>query len=175
MISERGWHRATTSSVVATTLAVWFLIGPLGEEGGTDYIVRIPQLRRPAEIVLGLIAAGVAVWSAVTVWPKRDLLTRAGWSKVYGRLLIVGVAVAVGGRIVTAGATGANIGGGGLLLIGPFPLFYLLERTRFALRDLTNQGNSERWTPSHLGSLLVGAELALGILLLWSLTPRRGG
>jgi hypothetical protein len=167
------WHLAATSLVGAATASVWLLIGQLVEQGGADYILRIPQLNRVVEVLLGLAAAAVAGMSARAVLRQRDLLITVGWWRVYGRLLLVGVLVASGGRIVTAAGTGANIGGGAVLLLGPFPLLYLVERTRLELRSITCERSAGSWIPAHLGGVFAVAEVGLGLVWLWASTPRR--
>lgn len=117
--------------MVAVPVATWFLVGYLAEEGGTDHFFEVPQLDRPVEILLGTLAALIALiagWGFLGRF--RSWLIDDGWWRVYSRLLACGVFVAVGARIVTAGSGGANIGGGMLLVLGPLPLLYLLGRAR---------------------------------------------
>jgi hypothetical protein len=171
MADEDCWHLAAVSLVGAATASVWFLIGQLAEQGGTDYLLRIPQLNRAVEVLLGLGAAAVVGVSARVVLHRRDLLVRGGWWRVYGRLLLAGVLVASGGRIVTAAGTGANIGAGAVLLLGLFPLMYLLERTRFELRSITRRRSAGSSIPARLGGVLTAVEIGLGIMWLWVSTP----
>ncbi len=134
--------------VVAVAVATWFLIGYLSEEGGTDHIVEIPQLGRPVEIFLGAAAALIALRAGWRFFgPSRSWLIDEGWWRVYVRLLGCGVFLAAGARIVTAGSSGANIGGGMLLLVGPLLLLYLWGRAReeaIRVRSAAPPG----WTPS---------------------------
>ena len=132
-------------------VATWFLIGYLSEEGGTDHIVEIPQLGRPVEIFLGAAAALIALRAGWRFFgPSRSWLIDEGWWRVYVRLLGCGVFLAAGARIVTAGSSGANIGGGMLLLVGPLLLLYLWGRAReeaIRVRSAAPPG----WTPSAFG------------------------
>lgn len=128
MSSAQGRARLV---VAAVPVATWFLVGYLSEEGGTDHIVEIRQLDRPVEIFLGVLAALIALgagWSFLG--RSRNWLIDEGWWRVYVRLLGCGLFLAVGARIVTAGSSGANIGGGMLLLFGPLLLLYLWGRAR---------------------------------------------
>lgn len=161
---ERGWHLSAASSVVASTLAVWFLVGQLAEEGGTDYIFRIPRLNRTIEIVLGFIAVATAITSAAVAGRRRDLLIEAGWWRVYGRLLLIGLVVASGLRIVTAASGGANIGGGMILYLYPIPLLYFVEHALREARALRGAGYPDPcsfWSLDWLalGSLLIATAL----------------
>jgi hypothetical protein len=135
-MTMRRPHGAAIVLVVAVPAAVWLLIGKLAEGSGTDYIYRVPNLNRHAEVAVGLVVSGVACGVGAILHRNARSWLRDGWWRVYGRVLIAGVAVAVGGRIVTAGSTGANIGGGGILMLGPLPVLYLLEGARVEARRL---------------------------------------
>lgn len=144
-VAARGPAVAAT---VATPAAVWLLIGYLSEDGGTDHIVEIPQPPRWIEIGLGVAATVIAAraWSLL-FGCHDDWLIRRGWWRVCWRVVAAGLLVAVGGRIVTAGSVGANIGGGMIIMLGPLPLLYLLGRAReesVRLRGVASPG----WMPS---------------------------
>ena len=135
-------HRVAAAAVGAATLAAWFLIGYLSEGGGVDHMVKIPQLHRGLEIGLGVMLAGVAISMALQL--RRDYASwlSTGWAGVYGRLAVAGAAVAAGARIVSAGGSGANIGGGMVLMLGPWPLLFLLGTARWAASDAVGDGDS---------------------------------
>ena len=130
-------HRVAVVVTVATPLAVWFLIGQLAEGSGSDHIFRVPGLAREVEAVVGLAALSIVCGGLLSLWlGDRSWLIGEGWWQVYGRLLLAGVLVAVGGRIVTAASSGANIGGGAIFMVGPLPVLYLLEGARVEARRL---------------------------------------
>jgi hypothetical protein len=145
VIRERSWHRAAHVAVGGSALAVWFLVGPLAEQGGTDYILRIPKLNRTVELALGLVAAGIALVSVAMVWRRRDLLVRAGWWRVYGRCSLAGIVIALSARIVSAASAGANVGGGIVMFGYPLPLAYSLEHAVREARAIRGGGYADPW------------------------------
>lgn len=107
-----------------TALASWCLIGPLtaGADGSTtyDYMVRAPEMNRGIEIAVGIVAAlGVIAAGSVVVKAKRAASLARCWAAVAAWSLVSGIAVGAGGRVITAGTIGANIGGGLLILVLP--------------------------------------------------------
>ena len=170
---KTGVAKLATVIVIAGPVAVWLLIGYLSEGGGTDHILEVPQLSRPAEIVAGIVAALVVVAAvAALVRQDRAWLIAGGWWRVYGRLLAAGVLVAVGGRIVTAGSAGANIGGGAILLLGPVPLLYLLARAHEEAVKIRTGGQAG-WMPSAAEWLVAGLANGLTIVLAGALATYR--
>jgi hypothetical protein len=142
--------------VGATPLAAWFLLGQLRERNGADYIFRVPEMNRSLEVVLGIVVLAVAGGAAGVLWRDRDWLIRGGWWRVYVRLLVAGVAVAAGARIVTAASGGANIGGGFILFFGPVPVLYLLERAVQEATHLRSPETPPGWRPSAFEWLVTG-------------------
>jgi hypothetical protein len=138
---KRRWHLVAATAVGAAAVSTWLVVGRLAERGGTDYILRVPQMYRPAEVVLGAAAASVVIGAAAYCWRNhRDSLVGEGWWRVYGRLLGVCVIGALGVRIVTAASVGANIGGGMILLGYPIPLLYVVGHAVAELRALRGDG-----------------------------------
>lgn len=129
-------HRQAALAVISSTAATWFLVGYRSEGGGTDHLVRIPQIDRRLEFVVGAVLLGFLAWLTTGLQREHSAWLRKGWSKVYLHLLVVGVAIAVGARVVTGGGSGANIGGGMLLMLGPFPVAMLLGRAKWIVAGI---------------------------------------
>jgi hypothetical protein len=117
-------------TAVATPIAAWWLIGDLSEAGlppeHRDYIFRAPKFAAWIVPTLGAIALGaasIALAALVTAARRRTIDGR--WVGSVVVLMIAGGLLAGIGRLVTAGGSGANIGGGGAILFG-LPLFGLL-------------------------------------------------
>ena len=122
-------------------------------------------MNRTVELGLGLVAAAVAVSAAVRLVGERDWLVPAGWWRVYLRLLLAGLALAMGARVVTAASSGANIGGGLVLYLGPLPVLYLIERARYEARRLRSPDGAVGWTPSAFEWLAVALLVAFGLMM----------
>ena len=108
------------ATLLAAPVAAWWVIGDLSEEHGTDYLYRAPHVDSGAVRIAGAVAVlivAVSVWSFV-IWTRRRLVPRSWWS-VEGTALFAGFATGYGLRIVTAGVSGANIGGGMVILFWP--------------------------------------------------------
>jgi hypothetical protein len=140
---------AATGLLIATPVATWWLVGDRTESSaGTDldYAVRPVELDPAVERLVG---TGSVLTVAVTVL----LLTRASrrhqldprWWSVVVPLLVAGVIVGAGWRVITAGVIGANIGAGFVVLVGGplvaalllWAMFRSLYLLRSAHRDLT--------------------------------------
>ncbi len=158
-------HGAALAVVGAAPLAVWFLVGQLREGNGGDYIFRVPDMNRTAEVALGLFAAAVVASAAARLVGERDWLIHAGWWRVYVRLLAAGILLALGARVVTAASVGANIGGGFVLYFGPLPVLYLLERARYEARLLRSPDGAVGWTPSAFEWLTLALLVAFGLMM----------
>ncbi|MDJ0952684.1 MAG: hypothetical protein QNJ81_03290 [Acidimicrobiia bacterium] len=156
-------HGAALALVGAAPLAVWFLVRQLREENGVDYIIQVPRSSPAAELALGSVSLGVAIAAGVGVWHRRERLVSGGWWRVYGRLLLGGVSLALGARVVTAASVGANIGGGFVLMTGPALVLYLLRGAWLEWRWLRNRDGAGGWTPSAIEWLML------------CLAPHRGG
>ena len=121
---------AATALATATPVATWFLVGDLSSEGFTedhlDYMVRAPELPWLVEVLAGAVAVAVVVTSAAALGQAfHQGRLRRGWSATVVPLAVAGVILGFGGRTVTAGVIGANIGGGFILVLG-FPVAGLL-------------------------------------------------
>ncbi len=120
---------ASIAMVLATPVLTWWLIGDVSEPGGADYIIRPPSIDPVLGALLGWGSLLIVVGASHILWRRSiPLPIHKGWWRVLARLLAAGVLFAAGARIITAATVGANIGGGGLMMIGPFVLLYLLAR-----------------------------------------------
>ena len=119
-------HRAAVALVLATPVATWFLVGDLSatQFDDLDYLWRAPALPAAVELVLGVLAALIAVASAtvLAVALYRGQVRRQ-WSATVVPLCVAGALVGYAGRVVSAGGIGANIGGALMIgLAGPLVL-----------------------------------------------------
>ena len=119
-------HRAAVALVLATPVAAWLLVGDLSatEFDDLDYLWRAPALPAAVELVLGVLAALIAVASAtvLAVALYRGQVRRQ-WSATVVPLCVAGALVGYAGRVVSAGGIGANIGGALMIgLAGPLVL-----------------------------------------------------
>ncbi len=112
---------AVVAIVLATPLAVWWVVGDVSEVTGpyADYLFEPPSISTAAETSLGVAAVlAVAASAATLMWAhRRQNFSRRRVLSV-GCLLLVGVIAGYGYRVLTAGVSGANIGGGLVLFFG---------------------------------------------------------
>lgn len=122
--------------VLATPVAVWWLIGDLTDsearrlaaEGvALDYAVRPVGLGPAGDRIVGVLAC-VAAAIALGVLVRSTLVRGldARWWTVLLPLVAAGALVGFAGRIVTAGGIGTNIGAGLTVLVGGPVLVVLL-------------------------------------------------
>ena len=109
--------------VLAFPVATWWVIGDVSETltHPPDYLVRPPEIPKVVENAIGggaLAAWVVAATVVFTAWKAGEVEVHEDWWWVLGMVLAAGGLAAVGERIVTAGTSGANIGGGFVLLFG---------------------------------------------------------
>ncbi|MGH3738376.1 MAG: hypothetical protein ACRDT6_22635 [Micromonosporaceae bacterium] len=113
---------AAAALLLAVPVATWWLVGDLSEvpeSADPDYLVRPWQLGA-LEPVLG--ALGLTVVLLTGAWlVRRAHRFDQRWWLVWCALLLAGLVVGFGWRVVTAASIGANIGAGLVLLFGtPF-------------------------------------------------------
>jgi hypothetical protein len=125
-----GTSSAATALVIATPVASWGLVGRQDAAGyprsELDYLVPPLDLAPSLETALGVVALLLAVAAGVALWwaSRRGRFDRRWWHVVLP-LLIAGLVVGTGSRVVTAGVIGANIGAGFVIVLGT-PLVALL-------------------------------------------------
>ena len=109
---------------VAAVLLVWWLVGDVSERGGEDFIFQIP-LAQDHAVLLGLVGVVLAALVANDLRRQRDERMQA---RIGGVALsaIAGAIVGGGLRVLTAKVSGANIGGGATMLLGPFVVVPLI-------------------------------------------------
>ena len=115
--------------VLVTPVVVWWIVGDVSEVSGpsADYLFRPPSVSAATETSLGVASHLCAVVSTAMLW-------RAHRRRPFGRrrviavgcLLLVGAIAGYGYRVLTAGVSGANIGGGLIILLGPVIIAGLL-------------------------------------------------
>lgn len=116
---------AVVALLPVTAVVTWWLVGDLSYTGpsslgpGRDYLVQPLNISSGAEQVIGSVAVAVIVGSCAVLlrprsWPRRDPRLLA----VLLPLLLAGVVLGWGWRVLTAGVVGANIGGGLVVFFG---------------------------------------------------------
>ena len=119
---------ASVALVTATPVATWWVVGDLSSKGfdDLDYMVRPPDIPPLVATLAGVVALAVVLASATIlgVALHRHRIRRV-WSATVVPLCVAGVILGAGGRILTAGGIGANIGGGLFMFLG-LPLAGLL-------------------------------------------------
>ncbi|MBI2711172.1 MAG: hypothetical protein HYX34_15995 [Actinobacteria bacterium] len=136
---------------ISVPVAAWWLVGPLDSSleelripanprEYLDYMVRPPVVDPGVERAVGIagLVLGAASLAVVVRALRRHVLHR-GWSAVVVYVVLSGIALGFGARVITAGVIGANIGGGMLMLVLPPALIgglvltvvrFLVERGR---------------------------------------------
>lgn len=103
--------------VLALPVVTWWLIGDLSEDRGEDYIVQAPDLPTAVDVALVLTAVFSIVFGTVLLGsPAGRRHVRSAELKATVPLVLLGVFVGAGGRVLTARVGGANIGGGLVML-----------------------------------------------------------
>jgi hypothetical protein len=127
--------------VAATPVALWWLVGDLTSPGFAeselDYAFRAPRLPPAVSNASGLLATVVVVVCAALLARERirGRIT-AGWLATPVLLCTAGAVLAFGGRAMTAGGIGANIGAGLFVLFGlPAVLGLVVAATANAWRE----------------------------------------
>jgi len=109
----------------AASVVTWWAVGDLSYTGASslgpfrDHLVQPLKISSGAETLIGLLSTAVVVAACAVLLrpgsaPRRDRRLLA----VLLPLLVAGVFLGCGWRVLTAGVVGANIGGGLLELVG---------------------------------------------------------
>jgi hypothetical protein len=128
--SVRRLHVIAAMAVVvlASPVLAWFAVGDTSEAvPNPDYMFRPPSLSTTQELALGATAFALGAAAAVVVVSAlRSGVVALGELAPAVPLLLAGAFLGLAARIVTAGVSGANIGGGLVILFGPFVLLALV-------------------------------------------------
>ncbi|WP_199827221.1 hypothetical protein [Streptomyces xylophagus] len=123
-MTPRATHlSAATALVAAVPVAVWGLLGRQDVDGFSaselDYAYRPLDISDGTAAVIGVIALLLAgVGGALLVRATRQGELDRRWWEVLAPLMVAGVIVGVGWRVLTAGVLGVNIGAGLTMLFG---------------------------------------------------------
>lgn len=149
---------AAVALVVAMPVATWWLVGDLTEPDfkrrlqpdgdqaigagyDPDYLFRPLDIAPATERAAGVVAVVLVVAAVVVLilgWRTGRL--HVGWWGVLGVLSLVGAGCGWGWRVMTAGVSGANIGGAILLYLGgPIGLVLVGVALRRVWRLITPQ------------------------------------
>lgn len=155
-MTNRGTHlTAAAVLVTAAPIAAW---GLMGQQNATqlppsqlDYAFRPWDMPHGLDTVLGavsLLLAGAAAALLVRD-TRRGRLDRRWWG-VLAPLVVAGLLVGVGWRVMTAGVIGANIGAGLALFFGSpvvagLLLWALVRGVRLMSRRRGGGGGSGQW------------------------------
>ena len=109
--------------VAALTAAAWHLYGHQTVDPPADYLYRAPDSLVELEHPIGLISVAAVFaalgWLALEYWLRE---WRVAWFVILGLLSGLGITTGIGGRAITAGVIGANIGGA--FFVGGLPVVY---------------------------------------------------
>jgi len=111
---------AAAAAFLATPVASWWWVGDLSAPvANPDYALRPPDVADSTVAVFGAIATVIlfAALGAMVVGVVRQRITPL-WLGVVVPLVLIGLIVGVGGRTMTAGVVGANIGVGLVVFFG---------------------------------------------------------
>jgi uncharacterized membrane protein YfcA len=128
--------------VLVTPVVTWWAVGDLSEDvTDPDYLFHPLPLGPGAELAIGLAATVVALGAVVVlaVAARRRQVDRR-WLAVLGPLLAAGALCGFGWRILTAGVGGANIGGGMVLLFGPWIVLGLVAGAAWQWHSIRRRG-----------------------------------
>ena len=126
---------ASLALVLATPVATWWLVGDLTDDAARrlasqgvklDYAFRPVTLGAVGDRIVGVLACVTVVATlAVLIHDTVARSLRPGWWVVLVPLVLAGVLVGFGWRVLTAGGIGANIGAG-LMILGGGPVLAVL-------------------------------------------------
>lgn len=111
---------AVFAVIAAVPVLTWWIVGDVSEEGAEDIMFRAPDLPATVDLILvfGAVTLFVCGLALIMTPAGRGHVGRREWSAMLP-LLLLGLFVGFGGRLVTARVGGANIGGGLLWWAAP--------------------------------------------------------
>lgn len=150
---------ATLALISASAVVTWWAVGDLSYTGpsslGTqqDYLIHPLNLASGAGKLLGAVSVAVVVVAGAALLrtgsaPRRD----RRWLAVLLPLLVTGIFVGGGWRVVASGGVGANIGGGLLIFFGgPLVVAVLVWSLIYSWRLLTRERGANQFVaaPEH--------------------------
>lgn len=110
----RWWLCVAWASLLIVTVA---LVGDISEPGGDDYLMDPSQVGRTTSVIAVLVSIPLLVLSSRALWCAQRPRTRL-WRKAVALFLATAVIAGYGYRVMTAGVSGANIGGGMFMMFG---------------------------------------------------------
>jgi hypothetical protein len=134
---------AVVAATLATPVVAWWATGDFSENidpRRADYFLPPLPLGERVELGLGLGASVVAGASLVVlaVATRRRSVDRTWWA-VLVPLLVVGAFCGWAYRVMSAAVSGANIGAGFLLMVGPFLVVPALARSARNWHTITDR------------------------------------
>jgi hypothetical protein len=145
-VEDSRWTRQIVATILVLSVpgAAHWLIGDLSEADDPlhlDYVVR-PTLSASATRILGFVSLGAFSFAAVYLWrSSRDRPPTRESKRLVGLLMLVGLIVAIGYRVMTAGVGGANIGAGLFLMFGvPLCVALLVCAAWIGMRGRSSHG-----------------------------------
>ncbi|MEQ4723134.1 hypothetical protein [Nonomuraea sp. B19D2] len=149
MTKNTGWGLvvAAAACVLATPVVVWWLVGDLSVAAPPstelDRAIHPPAIGEGAEHAIGIAAALVTAGTLalLVLASRRRRFDRRWWAALLPALA-AGAIAGAGGRVITAGTLGANIGAGlTIILGGPLVALLLLWAIGWSLRLLLSRGS----------------------------------
>lgn len=132
--------RATEAllAVVATSAIAWWVVGDRSDNDGYDRMFSAPWAGVDARVIalVGLVVLVLCVRALL-----RSSSTTAAAAATIGGAMAAGVVLGSGLRVLNSSTDGANIGGGGVVLVG-LPVVALLTLATITVAALT--GRTER-------------------------------
>ena len=116
------------ASLLAAPIATWWLVGDLSEtRKDPDHLVRLPTIDPGVARAAGVSAVAVVVVCILClIWWNRHGAVLPIWWSVEAPILALGLVTGFALRVITAGVSGANIGGALLLYVLPLPILATL-------------------------------------------------
>lgn len=150
---RRATRRLAICVAIATLpITTWWMVGDLSEGPyAQDYMFKAPTLARNHQLVVGIVATLLLLVSG-GVLVAAVAHRRLSWVNVRPAvpLLLAGAFSGWAARVMTARVSGANIGGGLFMLLGPLVLLGAIAWSWYFARA-SDEGSSTRHPGDPLG------------------------